>query len=323
MIQQSLPKSSQVSCIVCGRLNSNYLLSKANDGRGQGEISLYKCPACETVFLGGWKDEFIEELYDYYATQIGSEKSKIYNPINDLRYEKILTQFQRLINGKKVLDVGCGKGQFVDFLSKKGWDVTGIELSDSAVTLCQQFNLPVKKLDFFDASLAPESFDLVTMSEVIEHVPMPAQFITRAEELLKPGGLLYLTTPNFASLDRRILAEEWDAIHREHLTYFSPKTIAKMIKSSSNLEIVSISTKNISPNAIRRWLPSISKAKAATVKEESNTQSSHNSGAEKQALRRKVESSPILTAVKNSINQLLDLFDAGSSMTVVCRKASK
>lgn len=321
MNKNPLSAGSEIRCIVCGGLNSKFVLRKNKGDQRDGNVTLRQCLNCQTVFLADWKDEFIAELYDYYAARIGLGKEELYDPINDLRYEQLLAEFKRFVNGTKVLDVGCGQGQFVDFMVRAGWNVSGIELSDSAVAICQQFGLPVKKMDFFDSALQPASFDLLTMFEVIEHLPLPGQFMARAEELLKPGGILYLTTPNFAALDRRILGSDWDVIHREHLAYFTPKTLRKVIRDNTNFEVVSVDTQNLSVAAMRRLLQSKSTTKNSVDNAGSTTaQSPDMSRENQQALRKKIESSQGLKFLKFGINQVLDWLGCGAAMTALCRK---
>jgi 2-polyprenyl-3-methyl-5-hydroxy-6-metoxy-1,4-benzoquinol methylase len=299
---------STIHCIVCGSLKSEYLLSKSQDGRGDGKITLRQCQDCQTVFLQDWKTEFIPALYDYYSARISLDKSELYNPINKLRYEKLLALFKALVKNNRILDVGCGQGHLVDVAMQNKWEVLGIDLSESAVAICEKFDLPVKKIDFFNPILKPESFDVVTMFEVIEHVSNPAKFIYRAEQLLKPSGLLYLTTPNFNSLEKRILGAEWHVIHREHLTYFEPYTLKNLITNNSNLQITSINTRNISTDAIRRLMFISTKKK--------------HSAAKAPVLREKIESSILLKLLKSSINTLLNLSGSGSKMIALCRKPS-
>jgi 2-polyprenyl-3-methyl-5-hydroxy-6-metoxy-1,4-benzoquinol methylase len=227
------------SCTVCGETeNSKLVLRKEQDGRGNDAIALFRCGQCQTTYLGGHSKFFDEDLYAYYARYHGLKKEDVYDPLTRKRYLALLDFFSAHGRGRTVLDVGCGKGDFVDAALNAGWDVEGIELSQPAVNIAQEFCLPVSNLDFFSMKIENASRDLVTMFEVIEHVPNPGEFFSRAEEIVKPGGLVYLTTPNFNSLDRRVLGAGWDAIHREHLTYFTPKTLINAVRKRTNLDVV-------------------------------------------------------------------------------------
>ncbi|MCT7972015.1 class I SAM-dependent methyltransferase [Laspinema olomoucense] len=310
----------KTSCITCGSDKGKFLLNKALDGRGEGEINLFQCQNCQTVYLQDWPLEFVPELYDYYASRFHQDKQTLYEPINDSRLKSVLTSLKPLVKGQKMLDVGCGEGQFVDVALRCGWDASGIELSDSAVAICQNFGLPVQKIDLFDQTLETNSFDLITLSEVIEHISHPAPFIARTAQLLKPEGLLYLTTPNFDSLDRRILGADWRVIHREHLSYFTPSTLKYLIENNTNLKVFYIETKHFSLESIGRLRPQILPDQDLTNND--NQIKTIETVERDQLLRHKIEFSNSLKIIKFGINKMLNLFGLGSAMVSLCRKNS-
>ena len=122
--------------------------------------------------------------------------------INPLRLEWI--NGQAPLAGKRVLDVGCGGGILADSMARKGATVTGIDLSTKALKVAQLHALeagtpniqyrevPVETL----AAEAPESFDVVTCMEMLEHVPDPASVIRACAQLAKPGGWVFFSTIN-------------------------------------------------------------------------------------------------------------------------------
>jgi len=163
------------------------------------------------------------------------------------------------------------------------------------------------------------------MFELIEHTSNPASILIRAKNLLKPGGILYLTTPNFLSLDRVILKNNWDVIHPEHILYFTPATLRKLIRGCTGLRIKNFSTRNISAAAINKLLSgfhnNIRKQKSITGElcyEKRNTYFN-----QKQALRYKMESMRLLRAVKVCINIILNIFKKGMTISVICIKDKK
>lgn len=307
-----MPTLSDIHCLVCNSSATNHLLEKTDDGRGKGPVALYECRVCKTVFLASWNDGFIPDLYNYYRARTGMDKSELYDPITESRYEKLLISFKSIVQGNKILDVGSGQGHFVDVAMRYGWDVLGVELSESAVNICKQFGLPAEKVDFFDQVLKPQSFDVITMFEFLEHVASPHRFLIRAQELLKPDGLLYLTTPNFASLGRRSLGANWHIIHREHLVYFTPHTLKALLKRYTPFNILYIRTQNLSSTAIHHLFSRIFKGRGS--------ENVHDNLEHEQAMRQRIESSGVLRLTKRVINYVLNLFDLGESMVVLCRK---
>lgn len=128
------------------------------------------------------------------------------------------------------------------------------------------------------------------------------------EGLLRPSGLLYLTTPNFASLDRKLLGADWHPINREHLVYFTPPTLKKLISTHTRFEVLYIRTRNLSFAALRRLLSHRCCEPENAVREKD------------QVLRRRIESSGTLRALKFVVNLALERLGWGSAMVALCRK---
>lgn len=127
----------------------------------------------------------------------------------------------------KMLDVGCGNGRYLSTMRTLGWKVQGVELSENGVRVCRMTNLPVHHGDLASAGFPDDSFDLVTVRHVIEHIPEPDSFMAELARILKPGGRLVIETPNSEALGRKWLGVNWYAndIPR-HLILFSPKNLA-------------------------------------------------------------------------------------------------
>ena len=139
----------------------------------------------------------------------------------------------------RVLDVGCAAGYFLRVMQEKGWDGRGIEPSASIAAHAQRHlgeRVFVGTLDealAADAALAPGSFDLVTMWDVVEHVPDPQRLLRLAHGLLKPDGVLILETQNVASAFAGLLGRRWHHYkHREHLYHFGPTTVRALLEQA-------------------------------------------------------------------------------------------
>ena len=216
---------------------------------------LRRCTSCDFVYLAAWQESLAraDELYDYYA-EIDEEASRLrHSQENRKRQQELLTRLGSLVRGRTLLDVGCGDGQLLSTARDEGWEATGIDLSSHAIRLCRAHGLSASETDFFDTALDGQRFDVIIMSELLEHVPAPQRFIQRAEALLENGGLLYLTTPNFGSLSRRMLAEEWSVIHPEHIGYFERGTLQAMTTQNTHLRALEIEARNIAPSTFVAW----------------------------------------------------------------------
>jgi SAM-dependent methyltransferase len=268
---------------------------------------LARCSRCGVVFYSGWSEGFQKELYEYYRERADLPRDKLYDRINDTRYNGILNDFSRRVSAKRLLDVGCGQGQFVDAALRRGWDALGIDLSPEAVALCKQAGVPALHGDIHMPMLCPGTFDVITLFEVIEHIWEPHGFLNRCAKLLKPGGILYITTPNFNSLDRRVLGSGWRVIHPEHLIYFTPATLARFVSDNKSFTLLSLSSSGISNTTLRKIGIRLG---ATTADERENDQFA----------RQTIESSSVLRLIKGMVNAVLSLTGTGSTITMMCRK---
>jgi 2-polyprenyl-3-methyl-5-hydroxy-6-metoxy-1,4-benzoquinol methylase len=305
-------KLDRARCVSCGGAPAREILSR-RDRELKNDVTLLECGACGLVYLEQWTEGFDAELYEYYAERKGRPLEERFDRLNQKRQGELLEEIAQRVNGRRLLDVGCGEGQFVYTASQNGWDARGIDLAEPAIDLCRAHGLPCTRTDFFDASLDRERFDLIIMSELIEHVPSPARFLSRAQELLAPRGVLYMTTPNFASLTRRIVGPEWVCIHREHVAYFSPATLRAVLDASLGECDVELRSRNTSPAAIVRKLRR--PRGAAPVKARATAVRTSD-----QRLRKLVLGSTVLRRAQGALNAGLDRLGLGDTLVVTAQR---
>jgi 2-polyprenyl-3-methyl-5-hydroxy-6-metoxy-1,4-benzoquinol methylase len=304
------------NCTICGKKHSKFIFKKQNQELDSDSISVYRCLDCNGIFLGNYNLEYEAEMYEYYKLYQGKSAEVLFNPLTALSYHKVLDLFTKNTSGKSILDVGCGKGDFVYAGVKEGWNINGIELSQEAVDIAQKFLLPVTKLDFFSTEIRPASYDIVTMFEVLEHLPDPVNFIVRAAEIVKPGGLIYLTTPNYNSFDRRLQGISWPVIHREHLTYFTPQILHEIINKNTNLTILKSETRNISIQSLHRLKNIFRLKKKTTIKNLVYPIQSTDD------VRKTIQSSFVLKILKRIINKFLDITSSGNTVVLLLKRSS-
>lgn len=133
-------------------------------------------------------------------------------------------------NGGRLLDVGCGDGKFLYSMQQKGWIVDGIDFDSKAIQSAKiRYGLDLRHGDLTQAALPGSTFDVVTMSHVVEHLPEPAQVLAEIRRLLKPAGRLILTTPNVKSLGSQKFGSAWFGLDApRHLNLFTPNALAKL-----------------------------------------------------------------------------------------------
>lgn len=122
----------------------------------------------------------------------------------------------------RLLDVGCATGKFMALAAGKGWDVEGVDVSLFAVQVAREKGLKAHLGTIDSLSLPPESFDVVTAFDVLEHVRDLRSFLEAIHAVLKPGGRLILLSPNAGAFRAIIMAEQWIGYRTslEHLHYF-------------------------------------------------------------------------------------------------------
>jgi SAM-dependent methyltransferase len=130
----------------------------------------------------------------------------------------------------KLLDVGAATGFFLDIARSRGWETAGVEPSDHAAGLGRLKGLDVRTgtLDEFQA--ADHEFDVITMWDVLEHVPEPRQTLRQVHHLLKPGGIIAINTPDADSLWARMMGMRWHLIvPPEHLHLFGARSLKRIL----------------------------------------------------------------------------------------------
>ncbi|WP_128106522.1 class I SAM-dependent methyltransferase [Azoarcus sp. DN11] len=135
--------------------------------------------------------------------------------------------------GGALLDVGCGNGRFLAVAREMGWRAEGIDFDEQAVRAARAEGLQVRHggIELFDD--VRERYDVITASHVIEHVHDPVDMLVRIHRLLKPGGRLWLETPNLASLGHRLYGPNWRGLEPpRHLVLFTPDSLRAALRKA-------------------------------------------------------------------------------------------
>jgi 2-polyprenyl-3-methyl-5-hydroxy-6-metoxy-1,4-benzoquinol methylase len=131
--------------------------------------------------------------------------------------------------GARLLDIGCGGGDFLALMRFLGWDVQGVEPDPQACAAARaRFNLPVLNGELANVELPREAFDVVTSFHAIEHMERPFRLIESGLPLLAPGGRMLIVTPNGTGLGHRVFRSAFaDLLPPRHLTIFSGKALSQ------------------------------------------------------------------------------------------------
>jgi len=132
----------------------------------------------------------------------------------------------------RLCDVGCGNGQFLSMAAEGGWVVSGIEMNPPAARRVRERGFEVHAGVFEELDDLPwGTFDVVTSWDSLEHTPDPRPFVERLGRLLRPGGILALTTLNLPSLAWHLLGTRWSMVVEDHFTYWNRRSLAAILES--------------------------------------------------------------------------------------------
>lgn len=166
-----------------------------------------------------------------YADYLGDERL---HRRNLARYIPVLRRYGP---SGRLFELGCAYGFFLDE-ARRHWQVTGIDVSAEATAYaCQKLGLAVRHGDLLDTELEESSYDVVVLWDTIEHLAHPSAYTERLAQMLRPGGILALTTGDVNSLMARLRGRHWRLYYPpEHLHFFSRGTIRRLLEQAG-LEI--------------------------------------------------------------------------------------
>jgi SAM-dependent methyltransferase len=146
-------------------------------------------------------------------------------------FASILSRLIRRLPQKgRLFDVGAATGILLDLARRRGFEPDGIELSRWAVQVAaEKYRLQVRQGAFESAALDNEHYAAVTMIDFIEHTPTPFPAVKKAGEILEPGGILALVTPDIHSLAARLAGRRWWHLRPAHLAFFSRDSLAALL----------------------------------------------------------------------------------------------
>jgi SAM-dependent methyltransferase len=156
----------------------------------------------------------------------------------DVRYRRHLPDAHRAGNYRRLLDVGCGNGEFLACASALGWLAEGIDIDPAAVAAALTAGYSAKVTDLNDPLLKPESYDQITLSHVIEHMAAPREQLKRCLDLLSPNGRLWLQTPNIDSVGHNVFGAAWRGLEPpRHLVLFNRPALQEMLSDVGFVDI--------------------------------------------------------------------------------------
>lgn len=208
-------------CPVCNSSYATHIMNKSAS-------SYFKCNECSMVYLNPIMNP--QATVEYYTNlntgqgDIVSSDSKFYSEIYSLGLDSI----ERFKNGGEILDIGCSTGFFLDLAKHRGWSTSGLELGIEEAVVAQ--NKGHNILRYTIENLDPSKiFDVVTMWDVLEHIPDGLNQLKLIHQHLSKNGILFFQIPNSDSLAAKVLRDDcrmFDGL--EHTNLYNPSTVKRI-----------------------------------------------------------------------------------------------
>lgn len=300
-------------CPACG--------SRRASARGsKNGFDLLSCDSCATLYTASLPGAGGGEDYDaYYTDENLSAPDFIAR-----RLDEIVATFAPYRRSNRLLDVGCGAGSFLEAAARAGWEAHGVEVSRPAVEHVRRLGFEVFAGELERANYPDGHFDVILASEVLEHVPDPRAMLGEVARLLRPGGLLWATTPHGRGVSARALGPRWSVVSPpEHLHLFSVASIRRAL-GEAGFRRVRIATHGTNPyeivNGLRRRAEVAAEGGAAEGGAAATAHAGFDRVATSYRLNEFLSERPSRRAVKRVLNGLLNATRLGDSLKVRAEK---
>ena len=239
-----------VSCNLCNANNFNIVYESQYEEetsedlkdkfKSSGDETLVdqvvKCKECEFVYINPRiKQNLIIEGYSEGTDENFASQAKG----RERTFSRCLDKVEKALPNEKInprgtlLDIGTANGSFLHVAQKRGWKVEGLELNKWLCAWARKnYGINVKPRTLFEQNYPDESFDLITLWDVLEHVPDARLMLEECNRITKRGGFIVINYPNFGSWLAKLMGRKWIFMLSVHLFYFTPRTIRDMLEKT-------------------------------------------------------------------------------------------
>ncbi|MGV3538609.1 MAG: methyltransferase domain-containing protein [Rufibacter sp.] len=223
-------------CPICSKTDLKNFLVVQDKSVSQESFVIVQCTNCQLKFTNPRPDE--ESIGPYYASEAYISHSdtskgllnKTYRLVRSMAVKSKVELVNSLGSKGKILDYGCGVGYFLQACQKKGWEVEGIEPNKLARTQTEE-KLGKKLYQGPLQNLADETFEVITLWHVLEHVHTLKETLKELVRITKKGGHLIIAVPNADSYDAKKYGADWAAYDvPRHLYHFNKTSMQRLLK---------------------------------------------------------------------------------------------
>lgn len=231
-------------CNFCGSTKSKvYLNLKDYRLNLPGKWDLFQCENCGLLYLfpqPNWdelKTHYPEQYHGYIK---GGSRLTCW-----LRKMGINKRVKSILNHRKnkgiLLDIGCATGDFLDrFRKVSGWQVSGLEIVEEAAEIARQKKLTIYSQNLLNINFPENMFDVITLWDVLEHMPDPSAVIKECHRILKKGGILVIKAPDPSGWEAKMFKETWVGFEAPQHLFGFPKNVLIDKLQKSGFEVVAL-----------------------------------------------------------------------------------
>ncbi len=219
----------QVSCDLCGDDNHDLVLAKEG-------FRHVRCRGCGLVYVNPRQAGHLETQKDSGTGTMGDE---VLSASQKRRLQRELSLYRPYRKLNRIIEIGAGRGWLLGEAGAAGWETWAVEVNSQALDHLGTrgiFRVIPEPADSFHAPV--EHFDVVRLWDVIEHLESPRTVMGRVCRMLRPGGLVRISTTNFRSLSRWVNGPEWVYLNgSDHIVLFEPPTIRRLLALSGLINV--------------------------------------------------------------------------------------
>jgi 2-polyprenyl-3-methyl-5-hydroxy-6-metoxy-1,4-benzoquinol methylase len=252
-------------CPLCKNIRTVFLMKNIDRQKiAEGDFSLFRCQQCCVAFIypipspaeisGFYPNDYYAYIEQPQTHRMLSQwthrireltKNEIYYrkfgyprrfPFSVIAYllSYAKAQFEdvpRFVPNGKLLDIGCGRGDYLVEMKKIGWNIFGVETGYAGVLTAQKKGVDVFHGSIVDAPFSGKMFDFIRMEDVLEHLPNPLETMIILHNLLKDNGKVRITVPNLDSFTFKLFGTYWFPLETpRHLYMYSPRAIRNLME---------------------------------------------------------------------------------------------
>lgn len=259
------------ACFLCGDTNG-FVTAYSGIKTNAGAFDVEVCRGCGFQRTEPFLDEAeMNRIYSHLSYR-EADATRFYSPLEKVitwlrtRRAALVERFASKVprsSGSAILDVGCGRADFLSMMASKGWKTTGLELDRRAISRAKKKGMDLRVGDLVSTHFPDGQFDAVTFYHVFEHVRDPIGTLKECARILKPGGLLLIAVPNTASLQARVTGRHWFHLDPPyHLYHYSLENLKTLLAGAhagaarDSFKVVSVSHFSLEYNPFG-WIQSI------------------------------------------------------------------